>query len=1365
MTEYSKGEEERKDVFYLETLSMSGQIQSIVIGRFFDRKIETIILAKSTFLSIFHNNDEEDSFEFVDHICVYKEVYCLCTSVQPHSLDCLFVLSIGGEWLLLQWDNSRFFPLATGSLLKAIQPLMKTPEQRRFRIDPTFQWAVSVVPITDNSPRFFTRPSPKQDQKHIPGQNKPIVRISFRALIVADETVFVGVKYDGPDANILSVIKDNWSSALKQFPRKFGFFGPNNKQGYKQENMNAILRNGLENEWKILQTIEQNKKNLCIANADTFIFLEDDDDQPKYIQQRDQQKKHPHSKKNTISLFQSINRVRHLVFTTSMRLEPFPIKKKPFIMSSFQFTTPLNREKDGEVAGPGLSEIERRGRIQLPEYVSSTSQKLEIQQLPINSEMKTTPEISTSETENQNQSCSTAIALVDTPSGLALLSLLFDFEHKNVSLHSFAIAAIPPQASRIMPVLDENRAMKTLKGEDINLLNRVRSADVNILKGVERQNYPFKWFNELAITNGANWYQTKQPNQQQQPLSDNSEIDLLSNNSLLSDETNSKNDINNSQLKIGTQMLFVISASNSSMIVDMNTGTFYDFPGQQADQKDVGEGQPEDFQMNPTNVSQVCPIPNYSYSPYHQMEDKFILGVGNGRTGALHSIGIGHRLQTIMQGKWYEKDLPALFTTKAYSGAKMHSLLLVEEEQIVDINNQLEKIKVKKQSKSESHIKQQTLYPYKKAQVLSVGNNIYTSYSSSIFELHEDVVEPIDSFIVGIDTTKKTLALGPAQGAFIQVTTSEIRVIPTLNYFACPVYQTKSSSQQQQLQQKNSTSLVKSVSQDEQQFAGIATQIDYEIRVVFECACITDNLIALSYKCIVFVLIWNPSKPRIPTSKTIQNQSTKYQSSKILQLSAFVYPIATLCFPSPVKSLNAQTICTRSFLVVGCDQPPAVFLLRLDTLQVAKDSEDKRRQLWKDGEQLLKKLKYQLTYPPVQRPNHSLVIQNGVKELNNQDDKHQIHIGEQNQSSILITENISVTEHRKDKDTIINKQYRFVEVMSGSHQFVEVQYTQNAIMTRILDLFPYDKPEQILLTTFNRQCRLFTQEEIDANDRKSLYGEQTNSQTSLIIQSSEKQILLTKKTYERNEGAVLMIAGIHGQLSTSIIPLSAILDFLPEQPSKENKLKKTQFFFPSLISTIKLYPERIKITDDDSNVYIFGDRVSVLNWNDRACKILWNDLECAGIIHSLQPMRIKEEDAQLQSIKDESSNLNEETSLLNNSQHVSGSNTTSKTPVPHPTLAWIDYVQKRLTFGAIDRRNIVIRDVKDIPSQPIAIAHIPTLHAIAVLCREPSQNPYQIKSKDDIQDSDIKILKAILSLILHQTGSFNPTKNISKITE
>ncbi|KAA6370858.1 MAG: hypothetical protein EZS28_033614, partial [Streblomastix strix] len=70
--------------------------------------------------------------------------------------DCLFVLSIGGKWLFIQWNQNRFFSFATGSLLEAIQPLTKTPVKRRFRLDPTFQWAVSVVPITDNSPRFFS---------------------------------------------------------------------------------------------------------------------------------------------------------------------------------------------------------------------------------------------------------------------------------------------------------------------------------------------------------------------------------------------------------------------------------------------------------------------------------------------------------------------------------------------------------------------------------------------------------------------------------------------------------------------------------------------------------------------------------------------------------------------------------------------------------------------------------------------------------------------------------------------------------------------------------------------------------------------------------------------------------------------------------------------------------------------------------------------------------------------------------------------------------------------------------------------------------------------------------------------------------
>jgi hypothetical protein len=43
-------------------------------------------------------------------------------------------------------------------------------------------------------------------------------------------------------------------------------------------------------------------------------------------------------------------------------------------------------------------------------------------------------------------------------------------------------------------------------------------------------------------------------------------------------------------------------------------------------------------------VSSVTEIQNYSFAPYHQIEDKFILGCGNGQTGALHSISLGKRL-------------------------------------------------------------------------------------------------------------------------------------------------------------------------------------------------------------------------------------------------------------------------------------------------------------------------------------------------------------------------------------------------------------------------------------------------------------------------------------------------------------------------------------------------------------------------------------------------------------------------------------------------------------------------------------------------------------------------------------------------
>ncbi|KAA6377107.1 MAG: hypothetical protein EZS28_027368, partial [Streblomastix strix] len=39
------GVRERKDCFYLETLALPGEIQSMVVGRFFNRNVESLILA------------------------------------------------------------------------------------------------------------------------------------------------------------------------------------------------------------------------------------------------------------------------------------------------------------------------------------------------------------------------------------------------------------------------------------------------------------------------------------------------------------------------------------------------------------------------------------------------------------------------------------------------------------------------------------------------------------------------------------------------------------------------------------------------------------------------------------------------------------------------------------------------------------------------------------------------------------------------------------------------------------------------------------------------------------------------------------------------------------------------------------------------------------------------------------------------------------------------------------------------------------------------------------------------------------------------------------------------------------------------
>ncbi|KAA6359215.1 MAG: hypothetical protein EZS28_045258, partial [Streblomastix strix] len=291
------------------------------------------------------------------------------------------------------------------------------------------------------------------------------------------------------------------------------------------------------------------------------------------------------------------------------------------------------------------------------------------------------------------------------------------------------------------------------------------------------------------MTSGANWCLPKAQSEHQDPKFDNPstssvksltlslDSDVQSPNSQTPEEITTISDIEDVQLKIGASMLFIISASNSSLVVDLSSGSFFEFPGNDANMKDLGDGNPEDFQYNPCWVSSVIPVPYQSFSPHHSTNDRYIMGVGSGRTGALHRVQVGSKLQMIMQGKWYE-ELPKLFTAKAYSGAKLHSLLLVEEKKLSAKENDDQKDLNQSENKQtvQKKLKQK---PFTNSETFTINLNTSYTYTSTVFALHEDVVEPIDSFVVGIDSSKKTVAFGSAQGAFVQITSSEVRIIPT----------------------------------------------------------------------------------------------------------------------------------------------------------------------------------------------------------------------------------------------------------------------------------------------------------------------------------------------------------------------------------------------------------------------------------------------------------------------------------------------------------------------------------------------------------------------------------------------------------
>ncbi|KAA6324468.1 MAG: hypothetical protein EZS28_054185, partial [Streblomastix strix] len=148
--------------------------------------------------------------------------------------------------------------LASGSFMDAAINIMKNPQRRRFRINPAFQFSVLVIPQVEGMDDLQTC----------------IERISFRAICFVEESVCIGISYDGPSSDVMYDLSEKLDETLLNIPQMCGW----------GDQYSATLENGLEDIWRAKQKNKQNETNsescedkvkIAIAQVQTFILTEE----------------------------------------------------------------------------------------------------------------------------------------------------------------------------------------------------------------------------------------------------------------------------------------------------------------------------------------------------------------------------------------------------------------------------------------------------------------------------------------------------------------------------------------------------------------------------------------------------------------------------------------------------------------------------------------------------------------------------------------------------------------------------------------------------------------------------------------------------------------------------------------------------------------------------------------------------------------------------------------------------------------------------------------------------------------------------------------------------------------------------------
>ncbi|KAA6372212.1 MAG: hypothetical protein EZS28_032260, partial [Streblomastix strix] len=316
---------QRKDMIILENLALPGEITSAIVGHFLNRKQYTLILAKQTILSLFNYDADAGTFILLDHKPTFKQVFSIHSVPQQYLLDCIFIITVNGEGILLQWHENDFFPLGAGQILDAALQIMENPERRRFRIDPTYQFAVLIIPQDETQSTQFSKPNTSQasnqletnkqqeyDSLDLMDVQAPIERVSFRAICIAEESVLLGLSYDGPGSDLMYDVSEKMDETLINIPQMCQW----------GDQYICSIENGLENVWRAKQRnkedqglIDCNKERVIIAHTQTFIFYEEGINE--IINQRP-------------LILDTLLRVRHADCTHKMQLQDFPFQSSEY---------------------------------------------------------------------------------------------------------------------------------------------------------------------------------------------------------------------------------------------------------------------------------------------------------------------------------------------------------------------------------------------------------------------------------------------------------------------------------------------------------------------------------------------------------------------------------------------------------------------------------------------------------------------------------------------------------------------------------------------------------------------------------------------------------------------------------------------------------------------------------------------------------------------------------------------------------------------------------------------------------------------------------------------------------------------------